>query len=44
MRISIMRLRNVPGSRDMIAESPYTIKNETEQKGKWHLKLYLRKL
>lgn len=31
-----MRLRNVPGSRDMIAESPYTIKNETEQKGKWH--------
>lgn len=36
MRISIMRLRNVPGSRDMIAESPYTIKNETEQKGKWH--------
>lgn len=36
MRISIMRLRNVPGSRDMIAENPYTIKNETEQKGKWH--------
>ena len=31
-----MRLRNVPGSRDMIAENPYTIKNETEQKGKWH--------
>ena len=31
-----MRLRNVPGSRDMITESPYTIKNETEQKGKWH--------
>ena len=31
-----MRLRNVPGSRDMIAESPYTIKNETEWKGKWN--------
>lgn len=31
-----MRLRNVPGSRDMIAESPFTIKNETEKKGKWN--------
>lgn len=31
-----MRLRNVPGSRDTIAESPYTIKNETECKGKWN--------
>ena len=31
-----MRLRNVPGSRDTIAESPFTIKNETEQKGKWN--------
>ena len=31
-----MRLRNVPGSRDMIAESPFTIKNETKQKGKWN--------
>lgn len=30
-----MRLRNVPGSRDMIAESQFTIKNETESKGKW---------
>ncbi len=30
-----MRLRNVPGSRDMIAESRFTIKNETEYKGKW---------
>ncbi|MCR5701189.1 MAG: tRNA (guanosine(46)-N7)-methyltransferase TrmB [Lachnospiraceae bacterium] len=30
-----MRLRNVPGSRDVIAESPFTVKNETEQKGKW---------
>lgn len=30
-----MRLRNVPGSRDMIAESPFTIKEETKCKGKW---------
>lgn len=32
-----MRLRNVPGSRDMIAESRFTIKNETENKGKWNM-------
>ncbi|MBD8972478.1 MAG: tRNA (guanosine(46)-N7)-methyltransferase TrmB [Clostridiales bacterium] len=31
-----MRLRNVPGSRDMIAESPFTIKDETEWKGRWN--------
>ena len=31
-----MRLRNVPGSRDVIAESPYTIKNETSRRGKWN--------
>ena len=31
-----MRLRNVPGARDMIAESRFTIKNETECKGKWN--------
>lgn len=31
-----MRLRNVPGSRDTIAESRFTIKNETENKGKWN--------
>ncbi len=31
-----MRLRNVPGARDMIAESPFTIKNEMENKGKWN--------
>ena len=31
-----MRLKNVPGSREAIAESEYTIKNETEMKGKWH--------
>lgn len=31
-----MRLKNVPGSREAIAESEYTIKNDTEMKGKWH--------
>lgn len=31
-----MRLRNVPGARDLIAESPYTIKEETKNKGKWN--------
>ena len=31
-----MRLRNVPGSRDTIAESSFTIKDETEKKGKWN--------
>lgn len=31
-----MRLRNVPGSRDVIAESRFTIKNETENRGKWN--------
>lgn len=31
-----MRLRNVPGSRDTIAESRFVIKNETEYKGKWN--------
>ena len=31
-----MRLRNVPGSRNTIAESQFTIKNETECKGKWN--------
>jgi len=31
-----MRLRNVPGSRDMIEESPFTIKDETEWKGRWN--------
>lgn len=30
-----MRLRNVPGSRDMIAGSRFTIKKETEYRGKW---------
>ena len=33
-----MRLRNIPGSREVIAISPYVIKEETlrEKKGKWH--------
>lgn len=31
-----MRLRNVPGSRDMIRESRFTIKDETEYRGKWN--------
>lgn len=31
-----MRLRNVPGSRDIIAESRFTIKNPEECKGKWN--------
>lgn len=31
-----MRLRNIPGARDVIAESRFTIKNETTYKGKWN--------
>lgn len=31
-----MRLRNVPGARDTIAESEFTIKDETSYKGKWN--------
>ncbi len=30
-----MRLRNITGSREMIAESAYTIKEPQENKGKW---------
>ena len=30
-----MRLRNIKGSREMIAESPYTIDNPAQYKGKW---------
>jgi len=30
-----MRLRNVPGSRETIAENQYTINNPEEYKGKW---------
>lgn len=31
-----MRLRNITGSRERIAESPYTIENPKECRGKWH--------
>ncbi len=31
-----MRLRNVPGARDMIVESEFTIKDETTYKGRWN--------
>lgn len=31
-----MRLRNVKGSRELIVDSEYTIKDETLLKGKWH--------
>ena len=30
-----MRLRNIKGSREMIADSPYTIDNPAQYKGKW---------
>ena len=30
-----MRLRNIPGARDEIAASPFTIKNPEEYKGRW---------
>ena len=30
-----MRLRNIPGARDVIAESPYVIHDEESMKGKW---------
>lgn len=35
-----MRLRNVPGSRDTIAESPFTIKEETSKKGLWNKEIF----
>ena len=31
-----MRLRNIPGSRETIAESPYVVHDEESYKGKWH--------
>ena len=31
-----MRLRNIPGADDVIQNHPVAIKNEIEQKGKWH--------
>ena len=33
-----MRLRNVKGSRDVIASNEYVVKNEENMKGKWHEK------
>jgi len=32
----MMRLRNIPGSRETIAESPYVVHDEESYKGKWH--------
>ena len=31
-----MRLRNIPGSREAIAESVYVVQNPEREKGKWH--------
>lgn len=31
-----MRLRNIPGSKEMIDSSEYVIQNPSDQKGKWH--------
>ena len=31
-----MRLRNIPGSRDVIAENEYVVHNEKSVKGKWN--------
>lgn len=31
-----MRLRNVPGARDVMEESPYVMTDPKEYKGKWH--------
>ena len=31
-----MRLRNIPGAKDAIAESAYVIQNPQEKAGKWH--------
>ena len=30
-----MRLRNIPGSREVIAESPFVVHDEESMKGKW---------
>lgn len=35
-RRTSMRLRNIPGSRETIADSDFVIHNEEEYKGKWH--------
>ena len=34
-----MRLRNIPGSREAIAESQYVIHEEETRAGSWHLKM-----
>lgn len=31
-----MRLRNIPGARDIIGETPFVIQNPEKQKGKWN--------
>ena len=31
-----MRLRNIPGSREVIADSKYVIHDEESKKGHWH--------
>ena len=31
-----MRLRNIPGAREAIAESPFVVHDEESMKGKWH--------
>jgi tRNA (guanine-N7-)-methyltransferase len=30
-----MRLRNIPEAKDIVAQSPYVIKNPAERKGSW---------
>ena len=31
-----MRLRNIPGAKDAITESPYVVQNSAEHKGSWN--------
>ena len=31
-----MRLRNIPGAKDAITESPYVVQNPAEHKGSWN--------
>ena len=35
-----MRLRNIPGAKDAITESPYVVQNPAECKGKWEQVLH----
>ena len=37
-----MRLRNIPGAREVIAGHDYVIKNEKEKKGLWNEVLEMR--